>query len=172
MKSVFEPTPRDVLKHETLREMVKAISKLGTCKRSKVGALIVRDGRIITTGYNGSPPGEPHCLDVGCDMVDGHCIRTTHAEANAIAFAARHGISTLGATIYVYGWITGGNLGICHACNKLAKSAGIVETVIVPYEKPPLTLAEVMPSWGGDKIIDRIKPHNCIERGCSGTFHR
>lgn len=126
---------RTELKMEVLREIVKAVSKLGTCKRSKVGAVIVRDGRIVSTGYNGSPPGEPHCLDVGCEMIDGHCARCVHAESNAIAFAARHGISTEGATIYVYGWITGGDLGICHACSKLAKSAGIIRTVIVPLER-------------------------------------
>jgi dCMP deaminase len=122
---------RQILKEQVLFEIVKSISKLGTCSRSKVGAIIVRDGRIISTGHNGSPPGEPHCLDVGCTMVAGHCVATTHAESNAIAFAARSGISTLGATIYVTGWITGGDLGICPACEKLAKSAGIVKTVIV-----------------------------------------
>ncbi len=127
--------PRESLKQEVLERIVKAVSLLGTCKRSKVGALIVRDGRIISTGYNGSPPGSSHCLDAGCEMSNGHCIRTTHAESNAIAFAARHGIATEGATIIVYGWITGGDLGICPACDKLARSAGIKETILVPYDK-------------------------------------
>lgn len=97
-------------------------SRQGTCLRARVGCVIEKDGRIISTGYNGSPPGEPHCVDVGCLVEDGHCIRTTHAEANAIAFAAKHGISTAGATIYVFG-----GRPICHTCLKLAKSAGIVE---------------------------------------------
>jgi len=127
-------TEREQVKQEVIFEMVKAVSRLGTCLRSKVGALIVKDGRIVSSGYNGSPPGEPHCLDVGCLMVNGHCLRTTHAESNAIAFAAREGRSTLGATLYVYGWITGGDLGICPACDKLAKAAGIVKTVIVPMK--------------------------------------
>jgi dCMP deaminase len=126
---------RQVLKQETLHQITKLMSYLGTCNRAKVGCLIVRDGRIISTGYNGSPPGEPHCLEVGCDMVNGHCVRTTHAEANAIAWAAKEGVSTKGATIYVYGWITGGDLGICPACEKLAKSAGIEKTIIIPFYK-------------------------------------
>lgn len=124
-------TPREQLKKDVISEIVKTVSKLGTCLRSKVGCVIVRDGRILSTGYNGSPPGLPHCLDVGCEMVNGHCVRCTHAESNAIAWSARQGISIDGATIYVYGWITGGELGICPSCDKLAKSAGIKRTVIV-----------------------------------------
>lgn len=127
-------TSREQLKQDVIAEIVKAVSKLGTCKRAKVGAVLTRDGRIISTGYNGSPPGQPHCLDIGCLMEDGHCRRTTHAEANAIAFAARYGISTQGATLYVYGWITGGDVGVCSICAKLAKSAGIVHTVVIPLE--------------------------------------
>lgn len=122
---------RQELKEQVLFEIVKEVSRLGTCNRSKVGAIIVRDGRIISTGYNGSPPGDPHCLDAGCDLVQEHCVRTTHAESNAIAFAARNGISTLDGVMYVTGWVTGGDLGICPTCEKLAKSAGIVKTVIV-----------------------------------------
>lgn len=125
---------RQELKEETLREIVKLVSHLGTCRRSQVGAIVVRDGRIIMTGYNGSPPGEPHCLDVGCLMVNGHCMRTVHAESNCVARAASEGISLKGGTLYVYGWVTGGDLGICRTCNMLTKSAGIVSTVIVPWE--------------------------------------
>jgi dCMP deaminase len=153
------------LKRQVLFDMVKAVSKLGTCKRARVGALIVRDGRVIATGYNGSPPDELHCLDIGCDMQDGHCVRTTHAEANAIAFAARHGIATAGATIYVYGWITGGDLGICPACNKLAKSAGIVNTVIVPFDQEEKK-QEV------DGIIHATQSkHDCQLMGCRVFSH-
>lgn len=156
---------REQLKVSVLHEMVKAISKLGTCQRAKVGALIVREGRIISTGYNGSPPDFPHCLDVGCEMVGGHCIRTTHAEANAIAFAARHGIATEGATIYVYGWITGGDLGICPACDKLARSAGITRTEIVPFEKEPQEILD------GVVHVTRLK-HDCKVSGCRVFSHR
>jgi deoxycytidylate deaminase len=154
--------PREQLKIEVMCEIVKSISKLGTCKRAKVGALIVRDGRIISTGCNGSPPGFPHCEDVGCEMSNGHCIRTTHAEANAIAFAARHGIATAGAIMYIYGWVTGGDLGICPACNKLALSAGIVRTEIVPIEK------EDEPATAQfDGIIHVTRGvHDCKAAGC------
>lgn len=158
---------REQLKIDVLHEMVKAVSKLGTCRRAKVGALIVRDGRIISTGYNGSPPGSPHCTEAGCEMSGGHCIRTTHAEANAIAFAARHGISTEGATIVVYGWITGGDLGICPSCDKLAQSAGIVETVIVPFENGGLNHPDI------DKSAPiRSTMHDCVKNGCQTGENR
>jgi dCMP deaminase len=116
------------MKEETLRDITKLLSRLGTCSRAQVGCLIVKNSRIISTGFNGSPPGTPHCTDIGCQMEDGHCIRTTHAEANAIAFAAKDGISTDGATMYVYGW----DGGVCHRCNKLALSAGIKQIIVVP----------------------------------------
>lgn len=97
----------------------------GTCPRARVGAVLERGGRILATGYNGSLSGEVHCDDVGCKMEDGHCVRTIHAEANAIAFAAQYGISTLGATLYTTGW----EGGCCPRCIKLARAAGIVRIV-------------------------------------------
>lgn len=106
-------------------KIAKVVAERGTCLRASVGALIVRDGRIISHGYNGSPPGAAHCIDVGCEMENGHCIRTIHAEANAIAFAARYGISVDGATIYVTGW----SGGICAKCRMLCQSAGIAKVV-------------------------------------------
>jgi dCMP deaminase len=124
-------TDREQLKENFFEQTVRALSLLGTCKRAKVGCLIVKDQRIISTGYNGSPPGQAHCLEVGCEMLDGHCVRTVHAEANAIAFAARYGIATNGATLYVYGW----KGGICPTCRKLAESAGITQFVAVPLEE-------------------------------------
>jgi len=142
---------RQQFKEHTLQEITKLVSYQGTCKRAQVGCLIVRDGRILCTGYNGSPPGEPHCTDVGCLMVNGHCVRTTHAEANAIAFCARHGIATEGATIMVYGWITGGDVGICPACDKLAKSAGIVQTVIIPYDDKDKLARSYATEWEGGR---------------------
>jgi dCMP deaminase len=119
-------------RQEYLTEQVKLAARRGTCLRAQVGALLVRDGRIISTGYNGSPPGEPHCLDVGCQMEDGHCVRTTHAETNVIAFAARNGIPTDGCDMWVYGW----DGGVCHRCKKVALSAGIRNIIVVPLEKP------------------------------------
>lgn len=104
-----------------LLNITQIIGQRGTCPRARVGCLIARDGRILSIGYNGSPPGESHCDNIGCHMENGHCIRTTHAEANAIAFAARHGIAVEGAILYVTGW----DDGSCLTCKKLAKAAGI-----------------------------------------------
>jgi len=78
-----------------------AVSERSTCDRALVGCVLVLDKRILTTGFNGSPAGQPHCDEEGHLMVDGHCVRTIHAETNAIIQAALHGVSTKGATCYV-----------------------------------------------------------------------
>ena len=72
-----------------------------TCTRLMVGATIVRDKRIIAGGYNGSVSGSVHCVDEGCYVIDGHCVRTVHAEANALLQCAKFGVPTDGADIYV-----------------------------------------------------------------------
>jgi len=72
-----------------------------TCTRLMVGATIVRDKRIIAGGYNGSVSGSVHCIDDGCYVIDGHCVRTVHAEANAILQCAKFGAPTENAEIYV-----------------------------------------------------------------------
>ncbi|MEK0398004.1 ComE operon protein 2 [Tetragenococcus halophilus] len=77
------------------------LSLRSTCSRLEVGATLVKDRRIIAGGYNGSVSGDKHCIDHGCYLVDGHCIRTIHAEMNAILQCAKFGISTEGAEIYV-----------------------------------------------------------------------
>ncbi len=89
-----------------------------TCPRKHVGAVIVRAKAILSTGYNGSLRGAPHCTDVGCLMEGGHCVRTVHAEANALVQAARHGILLEGAEIYV-------TASPCFNCFKLIVNAGI-----------------------------------------------
>lgn len=71
-----------------------------TCGRKAVGAVIMKDGRIISSGYAGPPSGFPHCTQACVEASTAGCTRTVHAEQNAIAYAARHGISTAGATIY------------------------------------------------------------------------
>ena len=78
-----------------------AVSERSTCDRAFVGCVLVNDKQILTTGFNGSPAGQDHCDQVGHLLVDGHCIRTIHAETNAIIQAALHGISTRNATAYV-----------------------------------------------------------------------
>lgn len=72
-----------------------------TCTRLAVGATIVRDKRIIAGGYNGSISGGVHCADEGCYVIDGHCVRTIHAEMNALLQCAKFGVKTEGAEIYV-----------------------------------------------------------------------
>lgn len=94
------------------------ISERATCKRRKVGAVLVKDKRIIATGYNGAPAGANHCLDVGCLEVDGHCIRTVHAEASVISMCAKYGISTNDTELYVTTYP-------CVHCAKLLINAGV-----------------------------------------------
>ncbi|MDH5160194.1 ComE operon protein 2 [Heyndrickxia oleronia] len=77
------------------------LSYRSTCTRLAVGATIVRDKRIIAGGYNGSIAGGEHCIDEGCYVIDNHCIRTIHAETNAILQCAKFGVPTNGAEIYV-----------------------------------------------------------------------
>ena len=98
-------------------ELATVVAKRSTCNRRSVGALLVRDKRILTTGYNGSPPGQPHCSDVGCLMVDGHCVRSVHAEQNAIIQGAIHGIDLRAAACYV-------TTAPCVHCSKMLVSAG------------------------------------------------
>ena len=89
-----------------------------TCDRKSVGAVIVRDKTILSTGYNGSIRGMPHCDEVGHDLENGHCVATIHAEANAIIQAARNGVNISGAEIYT-------TASPCWNCFKLIANAGI-----------------------------------------------
>jgi len=91
---------REELKRQTFLGVAQLISGLGTCQRAKVGAVLVMDGMVVATGYNGSPTGKPHCIDEGCIMSKGHCVRTIHAEINCMINAAKAGIATNAGTIY------------------------------------------------------------------------
>ena len=93
-----------------------------TCPRKQVGAVIVRDRRVLSTGYNGSIAGQPHCTEVGCMMVENHCERTIHSEANAIVQAARNGVNIDGGSIYV-------TASPCFNCFKLIAGAGLKRIV-------------------------------------------
>ncbi len=99
-----------------------AVSERSTCDRAFIGCVLVLEKRILTTGFNGSPTGQPHCDDVGHLMVDGHCVRTIHAETNAIIQAALHGVSTRGCTCYVTHFP-------CINCAKVLVNAGITRLV-------------------------------------------
>ncbi len=94
------------------------VATRSTCDRKHVGAVIVKDKTILSTGYNGSIKGLPHCDEVGHEMVDDHCIRTTHAEANAIVQAAKNGVEINHAEIYI-------TASPCYNCFKLIANAGI-----------------------------------------------
>ena len=98
--------------------IAREVATRSTCIRKHVGAVIVREKTILSTGYNGSIKGLPHCDEVGCEMVDGHCVRTTHAEANAIVQAAKNGIQINQSEIYV-------TASPCYDCFKLIANAGI-----------------------------------------------
>ena len=81
--------------------LAKAASTRATCNRLHVGCVIVEGKAVIATGYNGAPEGEPHCDEVGHLMVSNHCLRTVHAEANAIFRARKRNIRLSGCTLYV-----------------------------------------------------------------------
>jgi dCMP deaminase len=94
------------------------VSSRSTCDMKHVGALIVRDRNILSTGYNGSVSGLPHCDDVGHLMENGHCIATIHAESNSIIQAAKHGVSIDRASIYT-------TASPCWNCFKLIVNSGM-----------------------------------------------
>ena len=96
------------------------LSLRSTCSRLSVGATIVKEKRIVSGGYNGSIKGDEHCIDVGCKVVEGHCVRTIHAEINAILQCSKFGVGTEGATIYVTHFP-------CLNCTKSIIQAGIKE---------------------------------------------
>jgi dCMP deaminase len=116
---------------EYFMEIVKMVGSRGTCDRGRAGCVITKNKRIISTGYVGSPVGLPHCDDIGHEMhtvihPDGtrtrHCIRTTHAEQNAICQAARFGVALEGATLYC-------KMTPCYTCAKMIINAGIKRVV-------------------------------------------
>ena len=98
--------------------MANAASARSTCDRKAVGVVIVKNHIVLATGYNGSIRGQPHCDDVGHLMVNGHCVRTVHAETNAIAQAARNGAAIEGAVLY-------SNTVPCWECFRVLANTGI-----------------------------------------------
>ena len=102
--------------------IAREVATRSTCARKHVGATIVRDKVILSTGYNGSIRGMPHCDEAGHMMEDGHCVRTIHAESNAIIQAATHGTRIEGASIYV-------TASPCWNCFKMIANAGLTRVV-------------------------------------------
>ena len=116
---------------EYFSKMVDAVASRATCDRGRAGCVIVKDKQILVTGYVGSPRGLPHCDDVGHlfkkvihedGKITQHCVRTVHAEQNAITQAARRGISLDGSTLYV-------RMTPCRTCTMLIINTGIVRVV-------------------------------------------
>jgi dCMP deaminase len=107
---------------EYFMDIARVVSSRATCDRKLVGAVIVRDKTILSTGYNGSIRGLPHCSEVGHMMVDGHCVATIHAETNAVLQAAKNGVGIDGATVYV-------TASPCWSCFKMITNAGIKRIV-------------------------------------------
>lgn len=107
---------------EYFLKVAEVVSSRSTCDRLHVGAVIVKNKTILSTGYNGSPRGLPHCDDVGHEIADGHCVRTIHAEANALVQAARHGTAVDAATLFLTN-------SPCYDCFKMIVNAGIKEVV-------------------------------------------
>lgn len=122
MTNFSGPSKSRLTRDQMLMGIAMIVSNRGTCNRASVGAVIASEGRVVSMGYVGSPPGHPHCHDVGCDLQNGGCVRTLHAESNAIAYAARKGISTEGCSLYT-------TLSPCLSCAKLILSAGITEVI-------------------------------------------
>ena len=112
-------------------DIIKVIGERGSCDRGRSGCVIAKEKRILSTGYVGSPVGTAHCDEVGHEMhtvkhEDGHesrhCIRTAHAEQNAIVAAARFGVALEGSTLYCH-------MTPCYACAKMIINAGINKVV-------------------------------------------
>ena len=120
-------------------DILHSAQERATCDRGRSAALIVKDNHILSTGYVGSPAGIDHCSDVGHEFIDSyekndkgeielrqHCVRTVHAEQNAISQAAKFGISVDGATLYC-------TMFPCYTCAKMLVNVGI-QRIVAEYD--------------------------------------
>lgn len=145
-------------------DIARMVATRSTCPRAHVGCVLVRDNRIVMTGYNGSLPGEPHCDDVGCDIqvmstwtdAREHCKRTIHAEANAIFGAARMGVAVAGCFAYV-------TKEPCLDCYRALGSAGITDIRVGPEWLPSLTWQDIVAAQ--DQMINaEVEEENAARR--------
>ena len=111
-------------------DIARQVATRATCDRKHVGAVVVRDRTILSTGYNGSIRGMPHCDEVGHLMENGHCVATVHAEANAILQAAKNGVAIDGSTIYT-------TASPCWSCFKLIANSGCRRIVYGEFYRDP-----------------------------------
>ncbi len=120
MGSQDKQPPQRVDWHDYFMNIARQVSTRSTCDRKHVGAVVVRERTILSTGYNGSIRAMPHCDDIGHDLENDHCVATVHAEANAIIQAAKNGVQVDGAEIYT-------TASPCWNCFKLIANSGIRE---------------------------------------------
>ena len=132
-----------------MRIAIQAAAR-STCDRKHVGAVIVRDKTILSTGYNGSIRGLPHCDDVGHMLENGHCIATVHAEANAIIQAAKHGTAIGGADIYI-------TASPCWNCFQLIANSGIRRILYLEFYRDEKILT-IAPQAGIELLKVSITP--------------
>ncbi|WP_337873135.1 cytidine/deoxycytidylate deaminase family protein [Ignavibacterium sp.] len=138
---------------EYFLKLAMLASERATCPRMHCGCVLVKDRFVLATGYNGSLPGQPHCEEVGCLIVDNHCVRTNHAEMNALIQAARHGVNTTGATAYIT------NMS-CTTCAKALIAAGIKRVVV--FSDFHDTLATQFYKDSGVEIVKLPMPEKVI----------
>jgi dCMP deaminase len=146
---------------EYFMNIAELIGSRATCARGRSGCVIVRDRQILVTGYVGSPVGMPHCDEVGHEMHkvindDGteseHCIRTVHAEQNAIAQAAKLGVAVEGATLYCH-------MVPCYVCGKILVNAGIKKIIANKDYHASAKTKKLFTQAG----VDFIVLHNTVE---------
>lgn len=139
---------------EYFLKLAMLASERSTCPRMHCGCVLVKDRFVLATGYNGSVPGQPHCEDVGCLVVDNHCQRTNHAEINALVQAALHGINVKGSTAYIT------NMS-CTTCAKALIAAGIIRVVV--FSEFHDTLATSFYQGSNVEIVKLPMPDKLIE---------
>jgi len=138
---------------EYFLKLAMLASERSTCPRMHCGCVLVKDRFVLATGYNGSIPGLPHCDDVGCLIVDNHCVRTNHAEINALVQAVIHGVSIKGSTAYIT------NMS-CTTCAKALIASGIVRVVV--FSDFHDTLATQFFSEAGVEVVKLPIPSKTI----------
>ncbi len=139
--------------HSYFMNIAREAATRSTCDRKHVGAVIVRDKTILSTGYNGSVRRMPHCDDVGHTMEGGHCVATIHAEANAIIQAARNGVNINASELYT-------TASPCWTCFKLIANSGIKRIYYGEFYRDERSL--MLAGSAGIELVD-LRPE--AERG-------
>ena len=147
------PTPSRVSWDQYFMNIAVQVATRATCDRKHVGAVIVRNKTILSTGYNGSPRGLPHCDEVGHELKEmggkESCVRTVHAEANAIAQAARTGVAVEGADVYT-------TASPCYDCLKLLINAGIKKIICLEFYGSRYGMSEGMKALASSAGVEMV----------------